>query len=150
MQIQPQDFIGAKIALIYGDATVMIQRDDKPGLRFRGLWDFPGGGREAGETPFQCVAREVKEELALTIKEGMIKWTKVWPAMHDPSVAAYFFVADITKRDVESIVLGDEGQGWCMISHSQFFSRKDVIPDLKLRLRDYLDTVGVSIPESGA
>lgn len=138
MQGQSQDFVGTKIALIYGDALVTIQRDDVPGLRFAGLWDFPGGGRESGETPFDCAAREVREELGLQIRQNMVKWTKAWPAMHDASLAAFFMVADISRRDVESIVLGDEGQDWRLMTHGEFFERDDVVPDLKPRLRDYL------------
>lgn len=35
---------------------------------FGGLWEFPGGGVEEGETLFQAIEREIKEETDLTIK----------------------------------------------------------------------------------
>ena len=54
-------FEGAKIALYLGDRLVVIQRDDRPDIPFPGFWDLPGGGREAGETPFECVRRECGE-----------------------------------------------------------------------------------------
>ena len=35
-----------------------------------GLWEFPGGKIEPGETVTECIEREIKEELDLTILVG--------------------------------------------------------------------------------
>lgn len=32
------------------------------------LWNLPGGGVEAGEAPWECVVREVKEEVGLDVE----------------------------------------------------------------------------------
>lgn len=136
-----KDFIGVKIALIKDDELLVIQRDDKPNLRFAGLWDFAGGSREDTETPFECMAREVQEELGIDIERNSIVWEKVHPAMHDASLDAYFMVSHITDEQIASIIFGDEGQGWKMMSIDDFMTSNEVVEPLKGRLTDYLTSL---------
>lgn len=132
------DYIGVKIALIIDNNLLMIRRDDKPGLRFAGMWDFPGGGREGDESPEQCAIREVREELGIVIRRDQIAYKKMHQAMHDPNVDAYFLVAKVTANDIHKIVFGDEGQGWRLFDIKEFFESDVVVEPLKGRLTLFL------------
>jgi 8-oxo-dGTP diphosphatase len=55
-------------ALIDADGRVLIAQRPS-GKAMAGLWEFPGGKLEAGETPEQALIRELQEELAITVRE---------------------------------------------------------------------------------
>ena len=133
------EFSGCKIALICDDRLLTILRDDKASIPYPNMWELPGGGREGEETPFECVQREVFEELGLKLEEAEIAWAKEYQGMLDPDKTSIFMVGTITQEDFASIAFGDEGQAYQMMDVSQFLSDKKVIPQLQARLRDYLE-----------
>ncbi|MGT2798984.1 NUDIX hydrolase [Streptococcus intermedius] len=133
------EFSGCKIALLCDDKLLTILRDDKASIPYPNMWELPGGGREGEETPFECVQREVFEELSLKLEEAAIVWAKEYKGMLDPDKTSIFMVGTITQEEFASIVFGDEGQAYQMMDVSQFLADEKVIPQLKDRLRDYLE-----------
>ena len=48
------------------DRVLLTQRPE--GKAMAGLWEFPGGKCESGETPESCLARELDEELGIDVE----------------------------------------------------------------------------------
>ncbi|MBE9155420.1 A/G-specific adenine glycosylase [Nodosilinea sp. LEGE 06152] len=58
------------VAVIWNDQQqILIDRRKQTGL-LGGLWEFPGGKIEPGETIEDCIAREIQEELGIEIAVG--------------------------------------------------------------------------------
>ncbi|HSO48811.1 MAG TPA: (deoxy)nucleoside triphosphate pyrophosphohydrolase, partial [Rhizobiaceae bacterium] len=55
----------AAVALVDPDNRVLIAQRPH-GKALAGLWEFPGGKVEPGETPEDCLIRELNEELGIT------------------------------------------------------------------------------------
>lgn len=61
---QPLHVVGA--ILLKGDRILVARR--APHKSAPGLWEFPGGKVEAGESPSEALEREIHEEMDLKIK----------------------------------------------------------------------------------
>ena len=127
------DFVGCKAAFFCGSEVLTYLRDEKPGLPWPALWDLPGGGREAGESPEACLLRELREEFGLSLPPDRLLWHRSFPAMTDASRSSYFFAGRISADDIAAIRFGDEGQYWQMMDRATFCAHPQGIPTLQDR-----------------
>ncbi len=58
-------------ALIDRDGRLLVQQRPE-GKPMAGLWEFPGGKLEPGETPEEALIRELAEELAIDVEEACL------------------------------------------------------------------------------
>ena len=59
------------VALVDTDGRVLLAQRPE-GKPMAGLWEFPGGKIETGETPEQALIRELHEELAIDTAESCL------------------------------------------------------------------------------
>ena len=58
-------------ALIDADNRILLAQRPE-GKSLAGLWEFPGGKLEQGETPEQALIRELSEELSIAVKQDCL------------------------------------------------------------------------------
>lgn len=128
------EFTGAKAALLCSGRLLTYQRDDRPGLRWAELWDLPGGGREGGETPEQCLLREIAEEFGLHLTAERLTYCRIWPAMSGGALPGVFFAGTLTEAEIAAIRFGEEGQRWGMMQVADYLAHPLAIPALCQRI----------------
>lgn len=87
-------------AVIERDRRLLIgqrRRNDTSPLK----WEFPGGKVEAGETPEDALARELKEELGVSLR----KWVPIGRVVHkyagtSEELEILFFAAAISQGEI--------------------------------------------------
>lgn len=82
-------------ALVDGQGRVLLARRPE-GRAMAGLWEFPGGKIEPGETPEAALIRELKEELDIDILPSDL--TPLTFASHDYSAFRLFMPVFLCRR----------------------------------------------------
>jgi mutator protein MutT len=93
--------IDVAAALIFRDGRLLIsQRGAKAHLG--GLWEFPGGKREANETFEHCLVREIQEELGIEISAGEL-FEEITHAYGEKTVRLKFFICKLIRGEPQPI-----------------------------------------------
>lgn len=73
--------IAATLCYVQKDGrTLMMHRNKKPGDVHRGKWNGLGGKMDPGESPEECVIREIREESGLILLEPRLRGVLTFPA----------------------------------------------------------------------
>ncbi|OGK97593.1 MAG: hypothetical protein A3I14_13295 [Candidatus Rokubacteria bacterium RIFCSPLOWO2_02_FULL_73_56] len=119
-------------ALIQDDAGRYLITQRRRGSHLEGLWEFPGGKREAGESHEAALARELTEELSATFSVGERAETVRWE-YPDRVVVLHFYRC----RHVSGEIAPREGQSmaWVAPERLQEFEFPPADRELIRRLR---------------
>lgn len=94
-----------------GDQVLLVQRRNPPDA---GLWGFPGGKVDFGETVFAAAQRELLEETGVTARATKILGTHelILPAFH------YFMVGVLCRYETGTPVAADDAMAarWVSLS----------------------------------
>jgi len=88
--------------------TLMVHRIKKEKDIHEGKWNGLGGKVDPGESPEECVIREVKEESGLIIKNPQLKGFITFPAF-DGLDDWYVFI--FTATEFEGLLISDSPEG---------------------------------------
>ena len=91
---QPLD---VSAALLFRNGQLLIAQRP-PGGHLAGLWEFPGGKREPGETWEDCLRRELVEELDAEVEVGPL-YAEITHDYPTRTVRLRFFVCRLTARE---------------------------------------------------
>jgi A/G-specific adenine glycosylase len=91
--------IQVAIAIIRKGGKIFIQKRQDTGL-MAGLWEFPGGRVEAGETPEQALHREILEELGITVK-NLEKFMNIQHTYTKFLVDLHCYLADFDQGSIK-------------------------------------------------
>lgn len=94
----PKLHIQVACAIIHKDGLILAaQRPATASLPLK--WEFPGGKLEPGETAEECLLRELREELGISVRicQGLEPLTHTYP---DLTVTLYPFHCDQVEGDL--------------------------------------------------
>lgn len=94
-------FIGAgKAVVINQKGNILLLKRSANETHLENMWDVPGGSLEHGETPYESLRREVKEEAGIGIK---VKDTvNTWSFIHDNNIHRFgaTYICDAFNTEV--------------------------------------------------
>jgi len=95
-------------ALIVHEGRYLLTRR-KTDVHLGGLWEFPGGKREPGESLEECLRRELREEVGIEITEP-VPFQIIRHAYPEKTVELHFFRCSI--KDGHPRLMGCDGLQW--------------------------------------
>lgn len=134
--------IGVSVAVVQGDAVLMAQRGKAP---MAGLWSFPGGHLEMGETLHQGALRELAEETGVTAE--IVRLVDVVEVLRTPDT--HYVITVFAARWIASEALAASDCADVRWVDRDGLTTLATTPDAPRLARRALDIVQDATPASG-
>lgn len=96
--------------VIRNDSGEILACQRPQGKHLAGLWEFPGGKVDPGESPEEALIRELQEELCVTVSVGESLTPVVWD-YDDRSIRLHPFICHIITGEL--LATEHEALLWC-------------------------------------
>lgn len=128
---------GSKVLLYIGEKVLVYRRDGNTSF-LQHCIDLFGGAAEEGESAYDTLAREVREELGLTLPKESVVYAKKYASTLSPGTYAWFVVARLGVSAEKNIVFGDEGEDYYFMTIDDYLACTDAWSLLQERTKEYL------------
>ena len=91
----------------HASQTLMVYRNKKPNDMHEGKWNGLGGKFEPGESPEECVIREVREESGLQIRNPQMRGLLMFPDFKGNDWYVFVFTATEFEGELSDSPEGD-------------------------------------------
>ena len=89
--------------------TLMLHRNKKPNDMHEGKWNGLGGEFEPGESPEECITREVREEAGLDIRNPQLHGLLMFPDFKGDDWYVFAFTASEFEGELIDSPRGQAG-----------------------------------------
>src|SRR5512143_3604563 len=100
-----ENCIDVAAGLVFRDGRLLITQRHAD-AHLGGLWEFPGGKREPGETFEQCLVRELREELGIEVSVGQLI-ESITHAYPEKTVRLNFYACGLESGDPKPLGCAD-------------------------------------------
>lgn len=103
--------IDVAAAIIWKDRHVFVARRG-PNQKMAAFWEFPGGKIESGESPQQCIVRELAEELSMSAVAGDV----LLHSLHEyPDFTVNLVAVEVVLVDDEFELMVHDQSDWVSV-----------------------------------
>jgi 8-oxo-dGTP diphosphatase len=132
------NFHGAKGVVFINNKILVYRRDNKTNI-FPLCIDLPGGGKEEGESPFDTLKRETREEFGIEINEKDVEYAKEFRTTLNPTKESYLILVRPLNIKEDDIIFGNEGLEFMLMRPDEYVVLNDGIKRQQDEVLRYLD-----------
>ena len=128
----------AASVLVDSDGRILLTKRPQ-GKSLAGLWEFPGGKMETGESPESCLRRELNEELGIDVSVACLSPLTFASHFYEEEDFRVLLLVYLCMR-WEGVVCAMEGQEmrWVGVRDLNKYEMPAADVSLQARLRDWL------------